>query len=217
MSFVLLAFNSAMHALIGSTGSGKTFSFDLYRACHENVYYFKIEKTYTAKEFYLLLLSAVGVHDYDRRVPLKSMAERFASVLREKKTKTLLIFDEAGKFSSDMCEFFQTIRDSTEENVGIILSGTEKFRTDMESWRQKKHKGIPELFSRIWSWEDIPKPTENEKYQIVKMNGVTDPAVIKKIVKQSPDLRQVYQNVMQQRYVFLLEEKEAQMETAESK
>ena len=70
----------------------------------------------------------------------------------------------------------------------------------MNYWRDKNHKGIPELFSRIWSWEDIPKPTGNEKYQIVKKNGVTDPASLKKIVKESSDLRQVYQNVMQYRY-----------------
>ena len=156
---------SSMHALTGPTGSGKTSTFDVYRKEHENVYYLKIEKVYKPKEFYLKLLSMVGVHDYDQRVTLKSMADRFAHLLNERKEKILLIFDEAGKFSSEMCEYFQTIRDATDMHVGIILSGTDVFKINMDGWCNKKYRGIPELNSRIYKWVEIPKPTENEKYQ----------------------------------------------------
>lgn len=199
---------SSLHALIGAPGYGKTLTFEMYRKEHENVYYFKIEKVYTPKEFYLKLLSILGVYDYTTRVPLKSMADRVSSLLNDRKEKILLIFDEAGKFSPDMMEYFQTIRDATDQHVGIILSGPDKFQTDMDTWNSKNYKGIPELYSRIYSWEIVPKPTDNEKYQIIKKNGVTDPKEIKRIVKKSPDLRQVYQEVIGYRYKVLLTKKE---------
>lgn len=191
---------SSMHVLLAPTGCGKSFTLNYYRKLHPNVYYFKLDKNYSPKEFYIELLHILGVYDYDRTVSLKSLANRVSFLLNENSTKSLVIFDEIGKFSADMLEYFQSIRDATEEHVGIVLAGTNAYQDKFDDWLLKSYRGIPELDSRIFSTVKVLPPSDKEKYAIVKKNGVTEPHEIKRIVKVSTDLRKLYQEVILYRY-----------------
>jgi hypothetical protein len=91
-------------------------------------------------------------------------------------------------------------RDATEANVGIVLLGTNQFKTKMDTWQKKEVQGIPELCSRIYSWIDIPTASDNEKLQILKQNGIADPTDVRELVKKSSDLRKLYQNVLEYRF-----------------
>jgi len=190
---------SAMYAGIGSTGCGKTLTIQSYKLTHENVFVFKIEKTLKPRDLYRMMLESLGVFDYDNVVGLNSLAMRFAHLMKQRKN-ALLIFDEAGKFSADMMEYFQAIRDATETNVGIVLLGTGQFKANMDDWRKKQLQGIPELCSRIYSWTEIFSPSDNEKFQILEANGITDPTDLRELVKKSSDLRKLYQNVLEYRF-----------------
>jgi DNA transposition AAA+ family ATPase len=192
--------NSSMHLIIAPPGCGKTFTLQYYKRKVSNVYYFKIDKIYSPKDFYLEILSVLGAPDYDRKASLKSMANRVAFLLNEGSAKSLLVFDEIGKFTADMLEYIQSIRDSTDTHVGIVLAGPSKFEVDMNYWIAKNYRGIPELNSRIYSREYATPPSNEEKYQIVKRNGVTEPSEMKRICKESSDLRMLYQNVIEYRY-----------------
>lgn len=191
---------SAMYAGVGPTGCGKTSTIKAYKSTHENVFTFKVEKIYTAKDLFRKMLEALGVFDYHNSVTLDSLSIRFSHLIKQRQGRSLLIFDEAGKFSADMMEYFQTIRDVTEANVGIVLLGTNQFKTKMDIWQKKEVQGIPELCSRIYSWVEIPSASDNEKLQILKQNGIADPAEGRELVKKSSDLRQLYQNVLEYRF-----------------
>jgi len=107
---------SGMYAVVSHTGCGKTLTITNYLKDHENVYYYKLEKTWSPKKLYLEMLQSLGIYDYDEKVGLDALSIKFKALLNENKNrKSLLVFDEAGKFSVDMLEYFQSIRDATEE------------------------------------------------------------------------------------------------------
>ncbi|HNC30532.1 MAG TPA: ATP-binding protein [Cyclobacteriaceae bacterium] len=191
---------SSLHVIIGPAGCGKSSSYEWYKRNHANVFLVKIEHTYSPKDFYIEILRKLGVNDHDRTANLKTMSDRIAYLLRERKEKCLLLLDECSKASSRFLQNFQCVRDLTVDNLGIIMSGTEKFKKDFESWVSKNHIGIPELNSRIYSWEEIDFPSYHEKHQIIEANGINTASVIKKIAMESKDLRKVYQAVIELRY-----------------
>ncbi len=199
---------SSLHVIIGGPGCGKTSTYDWYKRNYSNVFLVKIEHTYSPKDFYMEILRKLGVTDHDRTANLKTMSDRIAYLLRERKEKCLLLLDECSKASSKFLQNFQCVRDLTVENLGIIMSGTDKFKKDFDTWVKKNHVGIPELNSRIYSWEFIDLPSYDEKYQIIKANGITSEKVIKKIATESRDLRKVYQTVHELRYDSDLKNKE---------
>ncbi len=191
---------SSLHVIIGGAGCGKTSTYDWYKRNHANVFLIKIEHTYSPKDFYIEILRKLGINDHDRTANLKTMSDRIAYLLRERREKCLLLLDECSKASSRFLQNFQCIRDLTVDNLGIILSGTDKFKTDFDAWVRKNHVGIPELNSRIYSWEFIDFPSFDEKYQIIKANGIANEKDIKRIATDSKDLRKVYQTVRELRY-----------------
>lgn len=191
---------SSLHVIIGGSGCGKTSTYDWYKRNHPNVFLIKIEHTYSPKDFYIEILRKLGVNDHDRTANLKTMSDRIAYLLRERKEPSLLLLDECSKASSRFLQNFQCVRDLTVDNLGIIMSGTDKFKKDFDRWVLKNHVGIPELNSRIYSWETIDLPSYDEKYQIIKANGVTNEKDAKRIATGSKDLRKVYQAVRELRY-----------------
>jgi hypothetical protein len=186
--------NNFLMAVVGEQGSGKSSTFRLFKEKHTNIYIITLNKTWRPKDLYLEILNCLQIHNYTIKDTLPAMYARITLELSNRKDKILFIFDEAGKFSADMLEYFQPMRDATSENVGMILSGTSQFKTQFDKWVTQKKLGIPELGSRIYKWIEIPKTDYNEKCQILTANGIKEPKIIKQIAQSSIDLRQLYQN-----------------------
>jgi hypothetical protein len=194
-----LAYNhSLMYAVILGTGGGKTTAYNLFRKNNpEHVFVIKVEKEWTAKILYRKMLEKVGVVDFvEPWIKTSTLSEKFADTILESDTKYLFIFDEAGKFSSNMLEYFQTIRDKTENSMGMILSGTSEFKRNLDKWDRKKIGAIPELVSRFTEIIEISDPSETERFAVAKHNGIHNPTVLGEIVKKSKNLRDVYNNVI---------------------
>ena len=93
-------------------------------------------------------------------------------------------------------EWFQLIFDSS-TRCGLILSGTKKFENDFKGWVASEKLGVPELNSRIdekWIVLDIPKKPEMK--QVALRNGVTDPALLKKLLDECSDYRRLFQKIV---------------------
>ena len=63
------------------------------------------------------------------------------NLLNQELTK-LLIRDEASK----VYEYLHEFRDSTQNNTGIILTGVEYLKSNMETLVDKSVKGMPEIY-----------------------------------------------------------------------
>lgn len=186
--------HSLMMAVFAATGLGKTTTFNWFKDQHPGgVFLVKIEKEWNSRTLYLKILEQVGVVDYlERWITIDVLSNKFADTILENNRKCLFIFDEAGKFTANMLEYFQTIRDKTENNMGIILSGTHEFKGNLDKWRMKQKGAIPELYSRFTQVVEIGAPTKSELLAVAKQNGIKDPQILKKLVSESENFRDVY-------------------------
>ena len=194
---------SIFYAIVCESGGGKSFTFKCFQEEFPNVYLIKLTKFWSAKVLMVRLLQQVGVYDYSEYFSLDILSQKFIETIRKQRKKCLFIFDEAGKLTADMMEFFQPLRDETENNMGIILAGTSKFKEKMDKWKEKKELGIPELYTRITSWEKIPLPGRKERYQMAKQNGITNLDLLNEIADDSTNFRDVFKKVIEYRAIVL--------------
>jgi hypothetical protein len=65
-------------------------------------------------------------------------------------------------------------RDLTSHSTGIILAGVEYFKSNLEHWTEQNRVGIPEVYSRINSWQRLKAPTQREIVALIKAYGIND-------------------------------------------
>jgi DNA transposition AAA+ family ATPase len=147
-----------MSGLIGFTGAGKTTALKHYYKSNPNVYYVECKKSVNNRQFFKELLNELGV-SFDG-----TPYDMFKRIVKEFKTKEnpLLIIDEAGKLSHSQILSLHDLRNETEHNLGIILSGCKYFRENLEKGVKKEKIGIPEFYSRISIWQNLNTPTNEE-------------------------------------------------------
>lgn len=180
--------------IIGYPGAGKTTTFRHFKMAHEGVVYICLDVSFRAKDFYVMLLRALGVPDYGYDVPVKFVASKITETIRERDSPVLIIIDDAGRFTAPMMEWFQLIYDS--ENCGLILSGTKKFKNDFDRWVKQSRLGIPELASRVDEWLILKEPPKEEMKKVALKNGVTDPALLTKLTNECNDYRKLSKKII---------------------
>lgn len=169
---------------------------------------------FVKSRFKLSTDSHTGVIEFSvQNFTLDILSQKFIDTIAKQRKKCLFIFDEAGKLTADMMEFFQPLRDETENNMGIILAGTSKFKEKMDRWKKKKELGIPELYTRITAWEEIPLPSRKERYLMAKQNGITNPELLNEIADTSTNFRDVYNSVVEYRATVLEQLSKPEAET----
>jgi hypothetical protein len=89
-----------------------------------------------------------------------------------------LIIDEAGKISVNQLQFIHELRDLTEKNLGIILSGPEYFHTNLKDWSSMELYGIPELYRRIAFKIWLERPKQYEIEAVCNKYGINDKKLI---------------------------------------
>lgn len=187
---------SLFYCLIGFPGAGKTTAFNFYCKSNKNAIYLRLDKTYKPKDFYVALLRLCGVGDYGYDQTLLQLSNKLAKTLNSRPEKTILIIDDAGRFQANFMEHFQAVRDLTETKVGIILSGTAKYKKDFESWVVQNLNGIPELNSRILDWIILKQPKKTELKSVAMKNGITDTEELAILVKTCDNFRSLYNEVL---------------------
>jgi len=172
--------NKKMMAIIGAPGFGKTTAIESFqRRFHDNAVIIKAQKSMTAKIFFSSILNSLGDENYSPSMPLYFCIRKAASYFNNETYNKLLIVDEAGKFKPPMLEYMHEFRDLTKDSTGIILTGVEYFRNNMNNWVEQNITGIPEIFSRINSWQQLKPPTTREIFAIIQAYGIEDRDFIK--------------------------------------
>jgi len=183
-----------IRAIIGASGYGKSSALKIFEKRNsKTTLYMELDKTYRAKDIYVEILRFLDEGQYGYNIPTRFLAQKVSYLLEKRKDKLLIIFDDAGRFTPSMMEYFQAIYDRNEGRVGIVLSGTSKFKNDFEGWVKSEKLGIPELSTRISTWVNIEPPSLNEKINILKENGIELTDLATSIAKECDNLRTLSQ------------------------
>jgi len=173
-------YGSEMLALIGYPGAGKTTGFKKYMEKNKGVFYIWVRPTMNAKQFYRTLARTIGceIH-FD--LSLFELMDLICGKLNSTYEKKLIIIDEGGKFQPKFLEYIHELRDLTQMTTGILLSGPEYFKTNVDEWVIKKTKGIQEFKRRISHWEILDPLSKNEITDFVVAYGINDKKFIKNL------------------------------------
>jgi DNA transposition AAA+ family ATPase len=167
-----------MIGLIGDTGLGKTTALKMY-ARRKNVYYLAYDKTLKPKQFFAALLREMCI---PFEGTINEMVNRISEELNTQENPLILI-DEAGKITHTMILYLHVLRDKTDKNCGIILSGMPYFKANLIKMTNKQKEGYSEFYRRINLWTELKRPSKSEIETICELNGITSMDEIKEFQK----------------------------------
>jgi DNA transposition AAA+ family ATPase len=159
-----------MCGLTGFPGAGKTTALKSYYRSNPHVYYVECKSYMNNRQFFRSISNELGVNCEGS---LCDMLESIVTAFK-KKESPLLIIDEAGKLSHRQILVLHDLRNATDSNLGIILSGCEYFRENLEKGVKREKTGIPEFYGRISSWQILSAPSKAETKAIFESNGICD-------------------------------------------
>jgi DNA-binding Xre family transcriptional regulator len=183
-----------MFGLIGYTGAGKTTALNQYYTSTPNVYYVECKNIMNRKQFFASILKELGVNAAGT---VYDMVNRIIDEFNSKENP-LLIIDEAGKLSHTLILDLHDLRNETQYNLGIILSGCEYFKDNLETAVRRNKQGVPEFYSRVVSWQILSKPSRREIAAIFEANGVDDDEFTR---QRFSNFREVYNTVSNFRFL----------------
>jgi len=157
-----------MFGLIGYTGAGKTTALKEFSQTNKNVFYIECKNIFNRKQFFATVLKVLGVNVTGT---VFDMVTRIIDELNAK-VNPLLIIDEAGKLSQTLILDLHDLRNSTENNLGIILAGCEYFKDNLETAVKRDKQGMPEFYSRVVDWQILQKPSKREIAAIFEANEI---------------------------------------------
>lgn len=168
--------NSMMMCVSHKAGSGKTAGSKVFLDKYSNkqVYYIHCRE-WTAKQFLTELRRTLGIeqpHGYATAHELLSDVVEFFLVRAGK--KPLLIVDEADKLKASALRAFIPLYNSTEDQLGIVLMGTENLSSEIKRGVRFNKKGFDEIDSRLGrQYVRLYGANKRDVQAICAANGIT--------------------------------------------
>ncbi|MEM6814174.1 MAG: ATP-binding protein [Bacteroidota bacterium] len=187
--------NKRMIAIYGYPGAGKTSGLIQYARVKKNVYYLRVRKSMTDKDFYRALLGVLGFKDVRNELSIHYLMNKLSNNLNMVRSNNLLIIDEAGKLKPRQLEYIHELRDLTQSTTGIVLAGPDYFSDNLDNWKEKGVIGIPELVRRIQASIELDPVTLDEVREICKHYGITQKRMVKYIKNNSENFSDVMNHV----------------------
>jgi len=183
--------------VVGDAGCGKTTAAIEFKRTHRNVFYILCSEDMHKFDF---------VRDIAKQVGISTDGSRLRDMLTDAVNKIaqldnpILIFDEGDKLSDTVFNYFISIYNRLDGKSGIIFFSTDYIKNRMSNGLHYNKKGYSEINSRIGRrFFEVSHTTQNDIYAICKANGLTDPAEIKKVIRDAEesdnDLRRVKKSI----------------------
>ncbi|HMN89792.1 MAG TPA: AAA family ATPase [Saprospiraceae bacterium] len=175
--------NRRFMAIAGYTGAGKTTALRYYTSQNADTYYVLATVLMTKRTFLEAVQRAMGINAGS------SMADMMAGILNKlhSSSKPLLIIDDAGKLTHSCLRLLQVIYDQTEFSAGVVISGTEYLKTEIDRQARRDNMGFRELKRRIAYWQPLRRPTQSIISTICKDYNITDQNAISYIHEYAHD------------------------------
>lgn len=179
--------------VVGDAGCGKTTAAIEYRRTHRNVFYILCSEDMKKSDFVREIAKQVGAPVDGTN--LRDILEYAISLIAYLQTP-LLIFDEGDKLTDSVFNYFISIYNRLEGKSGIVFLSTDYIKRRLENGLRYNKKGYKEINSRIGrKFFDVSAATEQDVYAICQANGLTDPADVRRVVREAMqgeyDLRRV--------------------------
>lgn len=194
-------------AVSEKAGSGKTASIRKYKAddTTQAVYVMQCEE-WSRRVFLLNLAQTCGI---DLRssgyLNMDTLGERIIGALKQKAISAhpLLILDEADKLKPSALRWLIHLYNKLEDEVGVVIAGTENLKKEIERGVQKALKGYDELDSRFGrSFVRLVGCTRADATEVARANGLFDDEIIERVWRNCKPV-EVVQNG---KYVHVLED-----------
>ena len=185
--------NAAVTWIVGDAGCGKTTASEQYAAENRNAFYVLCAEDTKRADFMRDIAKAMGLRvDGSVRQMLEQILDALSRI-----GSPLLIFDEADKLTDSVMQYFITIYNRTEGDVGIVFLSTQHIKSRMARGLQFNHRGYQELHSRIGrKFFDLEHPSATDVYGVCVANGLKDEAAIHEVIRDAEayqyDLRRAH-------------------------
>lgn len=175
-------FQSMFMAISHNAGQGKSTGVEMYRQCHDAVYFLEAEESWGHRQFVVKLAEVLGIRD-TRYMRVADLTDAVVLALkRYAAKKPLVIIDEANKLSSRSLRLFIPFFNKLQDQVGMVLIGAHDLKHIIQAGVRRDERGFDELESRLgrtyWSLAGIFK---RDVVAICEANGVTDGLVQNRI------------------------------------
>ncbi len=173
-------------AISEKAGSGKTAAIAQYAHNNTGVYVLQCEE-WSRKAFLIRLATAVGI-TVGRYETAESMAEGIVKFFKQraKECLPLIVLDEADKLRPSALRFIIPLYNRLEDEIGLVACGTDNLEKEVKKGVAAATKGYDEIDSRLGrSFVHLLGATKQDIEAICHANGVTDPAGIARIWKDS--------------------------------
>ena len=179
--------------VVGDAGCGKTTAAIEYRRTHRNVFYILCSEDMKKSDFVREIAKQVGAPVDGTN--LRDILEYAISMIAFLQNP-LIIFDEGDKLTDSVFSYFISIYNRLENKAGIVFLSTDYIKRRVENGLRYNKKAYKEINSRIGrKFFDVSVATEQDVYAICQANGLTEPAEIKRVLREAQqgeyDLRRV--------------------------
>lgn len=143
--------NGEVAVLIGETGCGKTFSFDLFKSRYPNeVFSVKVGSSDNLSDLIDKVMEALQIEAVKRTksARLRQITTHLKG-LAEKGFEPVLAFDEAEYMKQPALCSFKELFDYLNEWCSLVLIGVHQLVENIEKLRKRNKPGIPQLYRRI--------------------------------------------------------------------
>lgn len=183
-----------MFAVTGEAGTGKSFSLREYAYAHKHTYLLQCSGYWNRRYFLVRLLGAMQC-DCSGLTVAEMMQE--AVIQLKRRSRPLLILDEADKLSDPVLYFFITLYNELEDHCGIVLCATDHLEKRLKRGLKLNKRGYKEIFSRIGrKCVTLRGPGYTDVLQICVANGISDKRQVRAVFNQCEgDLRRVRRRI----------------------
>jgi Cdc6-like AAA superfamily ATPase len=185
---------SAVMAVCGGAGNGKSKIAEQYEQSNKNVFLLRCNDYWNRKLFLQELSRVMGISSNGDTVG--DMMNNIVYELK-KKENPLIIIDEADKLCDQVMYFFITLYNELEEHCGVVLMATHYLEKMVKKGLRLNRKGYEEINSRIGGkFISLQGVNAGDITEVCIANGIENKAVIKDIISDSNyDLRRVKRKV----------------------
>lgn len=169
-------------------GSGKTATLKTFTEQNKGQSVFYIQaREWSKRDFLMELCRLLGVDTGKGYISVDKLGMKAIEFFTKRKEKNpLLIVDEADKLKPSALRWFITLYNELEDEMGVILAGTENLEKTIKRGVKFNILGFDEIDSRFGRKfvNDIVGARLVDVEMICRANGITDKNVIKNIFQE---------------------------------